>query len=123
MRGLYALPPGVDFAACFVRGLLERMKDQSPEALPRVTVLVNAASTRGALFKAFDKAGPLLLPQIRSITGVDPGPLVMPDPPEAPLARRLQLARLIAQMLQLRPDLAAGHSIPVLTQSLSQTLY
>ncbi|MEE2860233.1 MAG: double-strand break repair protein AddB [Pseudomonadota bacterium] len=122
MRGLYALPPGVDFAACFVRGLLERMKDQPPEALARVTVLVNAASTRGALFKAFDKAGPLLLPQIRSITGVDPGPLVMPDPPEAPLARRLQLARLIAQMLQLRPDLAAGHSIPVLTQSLSQLM-
>ena len=122
MRGLYALPPGVDFADAFVRGLLERMADQPPEALAGVTVFVNAASTRGALYRAFDRAGPLLLPQIRSITGVDPGPLVMPDPPVPPLARRLELARLIAQMLALRPDLGAGHSIPVLAQSLSQLM-
>ncbi|WP_408592955.1 double-strand break repair protein AddB [Paracoccus marcusii] len=122
MRGLYALPPGVDFADAFVRGLLERMADQPPEALAGVTVFVNAASTRGALYRAFDRAGPLLLPQIRSITGVDPGPLIMPDPPVPPLARRLELARLIAQMLALRPDLGAGHSIPVLAQSLSQLM-
>ncbi|WP_411839547.1 double-strand break repair protein AddB [Paracoccus sp. ME4] len=122
MRGLYALPSGVDFAECFVQGLLERMADQPPEALARVTVFVNAAPTRGALFRAFDRAGPLLLPQIRSITGIDPGPLVMPDPPVPPLARRLQLARLIARMLALRPDLGAGHSIPVLAQSLSQLM-
>ena len=32
MRGLYALPPGVDFADAFVRGLLERKADQPPEA-------------------------------------------------------------------------------------------
>ena len=122
MRGLYALPPGVDFADAFVQGLLERMADQPPEALAGVTVFVNAASTRGALYRAFDRAGPLLLPQIRSITGVDPGPLVMPAPPVPPLARRLELARLIAQMLALRPDLGAGHSIPVLAQSLSQLM-
>ncbi|MFN4060610.1 MAG: double-strand break repair protein AddB [Paracoccus hibiscisoli] len=122
MQGLYALPPGLDFADCFVQGLLERMSDQPPEALARVTILTNAATTMGALRRAFDRAGPLLLPQIRSITGVDPGPLVMPDPPVPPLARRLQLARLIAQMLALRPDLGAGHSIPVLAQSLSQLM-
>lgn len=122
MQGLYALPPGLDFADCFVQGLLERMADQPPEALARVTILTNAATTMGALRRAFDRAGPLLLPQIRSITGVDPGPLVMPDPPVPPLARRLQLARLIAQMLALRPDLGAGHSIPVLAQSLSQLM-
>ncbi|TJZ92342.1 double-strand break repair protein AddB [Paracoccus gahaiensis] len=122
MRGLYALPPGVDFAEGFVQGLLARMRDQPPEALARVTVLTNAATTMGALRRAFDKAGPLLLPRLRSITGVDPGPLVMPDPPEAPLARRLQLARLIAQMMRLRPDLGAGHSIPMLAQSLSQLM-
>ena len=111
----------MDFADAFVRNLLERMADQ-PRALAGVTVFVNAASTRGALYRAFDRAGPLLLPQIRSITGVDPGPLVMPDPPVPPLARRLELARLIAQMLALRPDLGAGHSIPVLVQSLSQLM-
>ncbi|TJZ85117.1 double-strand break repair protein AddB [Paracoccus hibiscisoli] len=122
MQGLYALPPGLDFADCFVQGLLERMSDQPSEALARVTILTNAATTMGALRRAFDRAGPLLLPQIRSITGVDPGPLVMPDPPVPPLARRLQLARLIAQMLALRPDLGAGHSIPVLAQSLSQLM-
>lgn len=122
LRGLYALPPGVDFADCFVQGLLTRMRGQPPEALARVTILTNAATTMGALRRAFDRAGPLLLPRLRSITSVDPGPLVMPDPPVAPLARRLQLGRLIAQLLQLRPDLGAGHSIPVLAQSLSQLM-
>ena len=33
MRGLYALPPGADFAAGFVRGLLARMQGSPPEAL------------------------------------------------------------------------------------------
>ncbi|MBM3605285.1 MAG: double-strand break repair protein AddB [Alphaproteobacteria bacterium] len=122
MRGLYALPSGVDFADCFVQGLLARMKGQPPEALARVTVLTNASATMGALREAFDRAGPLLLPQLQTITGIDPGPLAMPDPPVPPLARRLQLGRLIAQLLQLRPDLGAGHAIPVLAQSLSQLM-
>ncbi|MEO1909355.1 MAG: double-strand break repair protein AddB [Paracoccus sp. (in: a-proteobacteria)] len=119
MRGLYALPPGVHFAREFVRGLLDRMAGQPPEALARVTILVNASQTMGEIRRAFDRAGPLLLPKLRTITSVDPGPLAMPNLPEAPLARRLQLARLIDRMVRLRPDLGAGHAIPVLAQSLS----
>ncbi|MDN5569461.1 MAG: double-strand break repair protein AddB, partial [Paracoccus sp. (in: a-proteobacteria)] len=122
MRGLYALPPGVNFADEFVRGLLDRMKDHPPEALARVTVLVNASQTMGEIRRAFDRAGPLLLPKLQTITSVDPGPVIMPNPPESPLARRLQLAQLIDRMVKLRPDLGAGHSIPVLAQSLSKLM-
>ncbi|WCR00573.1 double-strand break repair protein AddB [Paracoccus aestuarii] len=122
MRGLYALPPGVDFAECFVRGLMARMAHRPPEDMAAVTIFVNASPTRGALTRAFDRVGPLILPRIRSITGIDPGPLVMPDPPVPPLARRLQLGRLIDGLVRLRPDLGAGHAIPVLAQSLSQLM-
>ncbi|WP_410217167.1 double-strand break repair protein AddB [Paracoccus sp. (in: a-proteobacteria)] len=122
MHGLYALPPGVDFADAFVQGLLARMADRPPEALARVTVLTNAATTMTALRTAFDQAGPLLLPRLGSITAIDPGPLLMPDPPVAPLARELQLGRLIARLLRLRPELGGGHSTPALARSLSQLM-
>lgn len=121
-RGLYALPPGVDFAAEFAAGLLARMTDQPPEALARVTIYVNATNTLTEIRRAFDAHGPLLLPRLRSVTALDPGPLLMPDPPEAPLARRLQLGRLIAALIRQRPDLGAAHSIPVLAQSLSELM-
>ena len=38
MRGLYALPAGVDFAAETVRGLLEHFRDRPPEALAQAGV-------------------------------------------------------------------------------------
>jgi double-strand break repair protein AddB len=122
LRGLYALPPGVNFAEEFVRGLMARMAGQPPEALARTTILVNASQTMGEIRLAFDRAGPLLLPKLRTITSVEPGPVLMPQLPEAPLARRLQLAQLIDRFVKLRPELGAGHSIPALADSLSKLM-
>ncbi|WP_022708106.1 double-strand break repair protein AddB [Paracoccus zeaxanthinifaciens] len=121
-RGLYSLPPGVDFATEFVRGLRDRMAGFPPEEMARVTVYANASSTLGALRRAFDATGPAILPRLRSVTSLEPGPALMPDPPQAPLARKLQLARLISQLLKLQPDLGAAHSIPVLAQSLADLM-
>lgn len=117
LSGLYALPPGIDFAQEFVRGLLDRFADQPPQALARVTIYVNATPTLSAIRRAFDARGPLLLPRLRSVTALDPGPLLLPDPPEAPLARQLQLARLVAA----RRDLTA-QSVPLLAQSLAELM-
>lgn len=117
LSGLYALPPGVDFADEFVRGLLARFAGQPPQALARVTVYVNATSTMASIRQALDARGPLLLPRLRSVTAMDPGPALMPDPPEAPLKRQLQLAQLVAA----RPDLTA-QSVPLLAQSLADLM-
>ncbi|MDP5306966.1 double-strand break repair protein AddB [Paracoccus spongiarum] len=120
--GLFALPPGVDFAAEFVRGLVARMADQPPEAMARITIHANSARTLAALSAAFDRHGPMLLPTLRAIPDLGAGTAALGGPLAPPLARRLQLARLIDRLLQTRPDLAAGHSVPALAQSLTDLM-
>ena len=118
VHGLFALPAGVDFAREFVRGLLTRMRDQPPEALARVTIYANAARTLAQIQTAFDDHGALLLPRLRTVTNLD-APELAAIPVAAPLARRLQLARLVAGLIAARPDLGAGHSVPELARSLA----
>ncbi|MDB6180899.1 double-strand break repair protein AddB [Paracoccus fistulariae] len=117
-HGLYALPPGVDFAREFASGFLQRMQGQPPEAIARVTIYANASRTLTELKAAFDEQGPMLLPQMRPVTNLDL-PEMRGTALAAPLARRLRLARLVAHLLQTRPDLAAGHSVPMLARSLT----
>lgn len=121
-NGLFALPPGVDFAGEFVRGFLDRMTGQPPEAVARVTIYANSTRTLTALQAAFDGHGPLLLPRLRVVTDLGAGPAAGMGPLAAPLARRLQLARLIDVLLRQRPDLAAGHSVPNLARSLADLM-
>ncbi|WP_299842140.1 double-strand break repair protein AddB [uncultured Paracoccus sp.] len=120
--GLYALPPGVDFAREFVAGFLQRMAGQPPEAMARATIYANSGRTLTALTEAFDARGPLLLPRLRIVTDLGAGPANSHGPLAAPLARRLQLGRLVAHLLDQLPDLGAGHSIPDLAQSLSELM-
>lgn len=120
-RGLFALPPGVDFAHEFVTGFLDRMAGQPPEAMARVTIYANAARTLAELKCAFDLRGPLLLPRLLPVTNLDI-PSLLDQPEAAPLARRLQLARLVAGLLKTRPDLASGHSIAALARSLADLM-
>ncbi|TRW98843.1 double-strand break repair protein AddB [Paracoccus sp. M683] len=120
--GLFALAPGVDFAREFVAGLLDRMSGQPPEALARITIYANSGRTLTALKAAFDARGPLLLPRLRVVTDLGAGAAAGLGPLAAPLARRLQLGRLVAGLLDGRPDLGAGYSIPDLAQSLSELM-
>ncbi|MFC3630613.1 double-strand break repair protein AddB [Paracoccus angustae] len=121
-RGLYALPPGVDFAHEFVAGFLDRMEGQPPEAMARVTIYANASRTLAEMKCAFDLRGPLLLPRLLPVTNLDT-PAMLGQPTAAPLARRLQLARLVARLLDARRDLAAGHSIAFLARSLATLMH
>jgi ATP-dependent helicase/nuclease subunit B len=43
---LFALPPGVDFPAELVAGLMQRMAGKPPEALARVTLILNTQRMR-----------------------------------------------------------------------------
>ncbi|SNR32604.1 double-strand break repair protein AddB [Paracoccus sediminis] len=117
-RGLYALPSGIDFAHEVVAGFLDRMAGRPPEAMARVTIYANAALTLSELKCAFDLRGPLLLPRLLPVTNLEI-PAMLGQAETAPLARRLQLARLVAKLLETRRDLAAGHSIASLARSLS----
>ena len=63
MQGLYALPPGVDFAAELVRGLRDRMADRPPEAMAAVTIHCNSGHTLRGIEAAFHRHGALLLPR------------------------------------------------------------
>lgn len=117
--GLFALPPGVDFAAEFVRGFLDRMAGQPPEAIARATIFANSSRTLTAIRSAFDRHGPLLLPRLSVVTDLGAGPAAGQPVLSAPLARRLELARLIDGLLRLRPDLASGQAVPALAASLS----
>lgn len=113
MRGLYALPPGADFAGDLVAGLLARYHGQAPEALAQVTLYLNASRTLRAVREAFDRAGPRLLPRMRLIADLGGGAL------ESPLARMLDLASLIEAAAHAQPDMIASQSVPALAQSLA----
>ena len=113
MQGLYALPPGVDFAAELVRGLRDRMADRPPEAMAAVTIHCNSGHTLRGIEAAFHRHGPLLLPRLRLIA--DLGSEAGLPPPAAPLARLLDLSHLVARALRAED----GQSVPALTRSLA----
>lgn len=112
-RGLYALPPGVDFAAECVAGLVERMAGRPPEAMARITLWANSARTLAALRCAFEAHGPMLLPRMWPIADLGGGSLA------SPLARQLDLGTLLAGLVAARPAIAGGQSVPRLAESLA----
>ncbi|WP_323716523.1 double-strand break repair protein AddB [Paracoccus aminovorans] len=111
--GLFALPCGADFAGAFADGLIERMRHRPPQDMARVTVYANSGQSLMALRDALVWRGPLVLPQLRLIADIGGGAAT------PPLARRLQLGRLIDAALRAQPDLAQGQSVPELAASLA----
>jgi double-strand break repair protein AddB len=96
---LFALPPGADFPAELVAGLLQRMAGQPPEALARVTLIVNTQRMRRRVTERFQTHGARLLPRILLVTEVAAlAHLTLPRP-ISPLRRRLQLSVLLDRLL------------------------
>lgn len=96
---LYALPPGADFPAELVAGLLERMAGQPPEALARVTLILNTQRMRRRVTECLAAQGARLLPRLMLVTEVaalSPTPLPQPI---SPLRRRLVLSVLLDRLL------------------------
>lgn len=111
--GLFALPCGADFAGAFADGLLARMRGRPPQDMARVTVYANSGQSLLALRDALVWRGPTLLPRLRLIADIGGGAAT------PPLARRLELGRLIDAALRAQPDLAQGQSVPELAASLA----
>lgn len=118
---VFAQEPGADFPAAVARGLRHRLRDQPPEAMARVEVLVNTARMRNRLRAAFTDLDAGFLPRIRLITELA-DTLQGDAAAHSPLRRRLELAQLIHKLLQTEPDLAPAHAAFSLAESLSRLL-
>ena len=117
---LFALPPGVDYPAAVVAGLVARMDGYPPEALARVTLFVNTRRMGRRLAELFDTGEGRLLPRIRLVTDLGRDAAFADLPPAvSPLRRRLELAGLVAQLLDSQPDLAPRAAIYSLADSLA----
>ena len=119
---LFGLPPGADFPRTLVGGLIARMADAPPEAMARVTLLLNTARMQRAVRAAFDGQGARFLPRLRLITDLGRDPLPGLPPAVPPLRRRLDLARLVAERVRLDRDFAARSAIFDLTDSLARLM-
>ncbi len=119
---VYALPPGADFPALFVEGLIARISGQSPEVTARTTVFVNTTRMLRRIREAFDGHGARILPRLRLITDLGNDPLGRLPPAVTALRRRLELSRLVAGLAQSRHDFAAGTAVFDLADSLARLL-
>lgn len=117
---LFALPPGADFPAELVRGLRERLAGQPPEAMAKVQLFVNTSRMRRRIIGLFTANGAGFLPQIRLITDLGQETLLAGIPAAVPpLRRRLELAQLIAPLIDADPNFAPRAALYDLADSLA----
>lgn len=120
---VFGLAPGVDFPRALVEGLRARHASQPPEALARVTLIVNTRRMARRIRDLFDQGPPCLLPRISLVT--DLGEMWdlahIPDPVPR-LRRRLELVQLISTLLDTQPDLAPRSAIFDLSDSLASLM-
>ncbi len=119
---LFGLPPGADFPKALVGGLVARMADAPPEAMARVTLFLNTARMQRAVRAAFDRHGARFLPRLRLITDLGRDPLPGLPPAVPPLRRRLDLARLVAELVRRDRDFAARSAIFDLADGLARLM-
>lgn len=118
--GIFYLPPGANFAADLAAGLRDRLAARPPEALARVTLFLNTDRMRREVGAALRGHGPMLLPRLRLITDLPDDPRLGVPPSVPSLRRRLELAQLVARLLDSQPDLAPRSAIFDLADSLAQ---
>ena len=119
---VFALPPGADFPAQLVAGLIERMADQPPEAMARVTVYLNTARMRRRVIQLFTEQRPGFLPRLPLVTDLAQDPSLGLPAAIPALRRRLQMAELIAKLLDAQPDLAPRSALYDLADSLANLM-
>ena len=119
---LWGLPPGAEFPTAVAAGLLRRAEGRPPETLARVTVYLASARMRRQVRAAFDRGPDCLLPRLRLVQEIGADPLAGLPPPVPPLRRRLDLARLVARLIDLDPRLAPRGAVHALAESLAALL-
>jgi ATP-dependent helicase/nuclease subunit B len=119
---LFGLPPGADFPAALVQGLIAQMQHQPPEAMARVLLFVNTARMLRRVREIFDGQGARFLPRLRLVTELAHDPVPGLPAAVSPLRRRLELAQLVAGLAARQPDFAPGSGLYALADSLADLL-
>ncbi len=120
---VFALPPGADFARHLAQGLLARTAHMPPEALARVEVWVNTRRMQRRIAALLAAEGARLLPRLRLVTDLGQDAAIPGLPPPVPaLRRKLELAQLIARLLDTAPELAPRAAIHDLAESLARLM-
>ena len=121
--GVYAAPPGADFPAALVAALGEWGDAHPAEALARVTLYVNTRRMQRRVRALFDAGPPRLLPRLKLVTDIGRDLAAADLPPAVPpLRRRLELAQLVARLVELSPDLAPRAAVFDLADSLARLM-
>ena len=120
---IFALPPGADFPAALVDGLLARYGDSAPEDFARIRLWLNTRRMERRVTALFRDRGPRLLPSIRLVADLGRDLVDPALPPSVPpIRRRLELARLVQALLAAEPDLAPRAALYDLADSLAALL-
>jgi double-strand break repair protein AddB len=118
---LFGLPPGADFPKYLVAGLRDRLRDAPPEAMARVTLIVNSRRMARRIRTLFDQGPPGFLPKIMLVTDLGDQVALGDIPaPVSPLRRRLALAQLVSALIEAEPDLAPRSALYDLSDSLAK---
>ena len=117
---VFGLPPGVDFPMALVEGLVARYENLPPEALARVTLVVNTRRMARRIQDLFNAGPARLLPRIELLSDLGNRPEAAHIPAAiSPLQRRLELTQLVAGLLDRAPDLAPRAALYDLADSLA----
>jgi double-strand break repair protein AddB len=122
IAGLWGIDTGSDFAAGFVRGLLDRMAGRPPEHLARIRIIVPTRAIQRRIAEALHDGTARLLPRIELLDDLAADPRLAAPPVETSLARILTLARLVSRLIATEPALAAPSAVFDLARSLSDLL-
>ncbi len=120
---VFAVPPGEDFSAAFVQGLLARQAGGDPFDAARVQVLVNTRRSGKRITEMLIDGGARLLPRITPISDLASA-MALPDSelPTPDLRRRLQLNRIVLALLDRQPDLAPRAAAFDLAETLARLI-
>jgi double-strand break repair protein AddB len=120
---VFAVPPGVDFAAALVDGLAARLGDAPPEAIARIGLTLNtrrAVRTVAAAFEA--RAAATFLPRIVTLDDIAEDPAAAAPPAVARGRRLLTLTRLVRRFLDHAPRFGPPAAAPPLAAALAALL-
>ncbi len=121
---VFAVAPGEDFARALAFGLRRRLEGGPPEALARVSLVLNTERARRSVEAAIEATAPgpaTWLPRLRTLAeaALSEHP---PRPAADPARRRLHLTRLVAALLAADGDLGPPSAAPALAESLGRLL-
>ncbi|WP_112321132.1 double-strand break repair protein AddB [Oceanibium sediminis] len=118
---VFALPPGVDFAAELARGLADRAAGATPEALAATRVYVNTQRAQRRLQAVYDAAPVSLPPRIEVLSAIARDWPGLPTE-KPPLQRRLELARAVRARIEADPGSGALSDAYALADTLTEVL-